>query len=46
MKENENFSLKGKNLMDGWLSTAAGIFKRGKNTLGKSFARQVRGLDL
>ena len=36
MIENENFSLKGKTLMGGWLSTAARIFRRDKNTLGKS----------
>ena len=35
MKENENFSLKGKTLMSGWLLTAAIIFRRDKNTLGK-----------
>ena len=37
MKENENFSLKGRTLMGGWLSTAARIFRRDKNTLRKSF---------
>ena len=41
MKENENFSLKGNTLMGGWLRTAARIFRRDKNTLGKSFAKQV-----
>ena len=46
MKENENFSLKGKTVTGGWLSTAARIFRRDKNTLEKSFAGQVRGLDL
>ena len=36
MKENENFSLKCKTLMGGWLLTAARIFRRDKNMLGKS----------
>ena len=40
MKENENFSLKGKTLMGGRLLKAARIFRCDKNTLGK-FARQV-----
>ena len=34
MKENENFSLKGKTLMGGWLSTAARIFCQASLMIG------------
>ena len=43
MKENENFSLKNKTLMGSWLIKAAKIFRRDKNTLGKSLPGNFKG---